>query len=229
MCRVGWRSRGVDHPRLLEQIPRRLPRPRLCGRVGLNLGALTTNSDLKKRLFRGLRDSRRKAARKQPVSTKVGSLIGDHTKTSIGTLMNTGANRSGPCASSPPTASCCPSSCRPSRGMSKEQSPKGFGRKKVYETRQDGHEPAQVYLDRGRRGPLERGLRHDRPPSDTKPSARGASSLAVRKTGILARIIKNRQCATACGTGCVPLLRRSSDTRNQFPSTACLASSGTRS
>ena len=30
----GRRGRGVDHPRLLEQVPRRLPRPRLRGRVG---------------------------------------------------------------------------------------------------------------------------------------------------------------------------------------------------
>ena len=28
------RGRGVDHPRLLEQVPRRLSRPRLRGRVG---------------------------------------------------------------------------------------------------------------------------------------------------------------------------------------------------
>ena len=30
----GRRSRGVDHPRLLQQVSRRLPRPRLRGRVG---------------------------------------------------------------------------------------------------------------------------------------------------------------------------------------------------
>jgi len=56
----------------------------------VNLGALTTNSDLKNDysdvsvMFDG----------KRPVDTgspKVGSFIGDHTKTSIGTLLNTGS------------------------------------------------------------------------------------------------------------------------------------------
>ncbi|HUV06484.1 MAG TPA: hypothetical protein VMX75_02070, partial [Spirochaetia bacterium] len=56
----------------------------------VNLGALTTNSDLKNDYSsvsisldgRNLIDTG---------STKVGSLIGDHTKTSIGTLLNTGS------------------------------------------------------------------------------------------------------------------------------------------
>jgi len=56
----------------------------------VNLGALTTNSDLKNdySTISVVLDGRR------PVptgSTKVGSLIGDHAKTSIGTLLNTGA------------------------------------------------------------------------------------------------------------------------------------------
>jgi len=56
----------------------------------VNLGALTTNSDLKNdyTTVSVILDGRR------PIdtgSTKVGSLIGDHTKTSIGTLLNTGA------------------------------------------------------------------------------------------------------------------------------------------
>ncbi len=56
----------------------------------VNLGALTTNSDLKNDYSNVsvVLDGR------NPVdtgSTKVGSLIGDHTKTSIGTLFNTGA------------------------------------------------------------------------------------------------------------------------------------------
>ncbi len=56
----------------------------------VNLGALTTNSDLKNDYssVSVVLDGKR------PVdtgSTKVGSLIGDHTKTSIGTLFNTGA------------------------------------------------------------------------------------------------------------------------------------------
>jgi len=56
----------------------------------VNLGALTTNSDLKNDYSNVsvMLDGRR------PIdtgSTKVGSLIGDHTKTSIGTLLNTGS------------------------------------------------------------------------------------------------------------------------------------------
>ena len=56
----------------------------------VNLGALTTNSDLKNDYSNVsvVLDGRR------PVgtgSTKVGSLVGDHAKTSIGTLLNTGA------------------------------------------------------------------------------------------------------------------------------------------
>ena len=56
----------------------------------VNLGAMTTNSDLKNDYtsVSVTLDGRR------PVdtgSTKVGSLIGDHTRTSIGTLLNTGS------------------------------------------------------------------------------------------------------------------------------------------
>ena len=56
----------------------------------VNLGALTTNSDLKNDYssVSVILDG------KTPIrtgSTKVGALIGDHTKTSIGVLMNTGA------------------------------------------------------------------------------------------------------------------------------------------
>ena len=56
----------------------------------VNLGALTTNSDLKNDYssVSVMLDGR------QPIDTgssKVGSLIGDHTKTSIGTLLNTGS------------------------------------------------------------------------------------------------------------------------------------------
>lgn len=56
----------------------------------VNLGALTTNSDLKNDYSNVsvIMDGR------NPIdtgSTKVGSLIGDHTKTSVGVLLNTGA------------------------------------------------------------------------------------------------------------------------------------------
>jgi UDP-N-acetylglucosamine diphosphorylase/glucosamine-1-phosphate N-acetyltransferase len=56
----------------------------------VNLGALTTNSDLKNDYsnVEVLLDGRRSI---NTGSTKVGSLIGDHVKTSIGTLLNTGS------------------------------------------------------------------------------------------------------------------------------------------
>jgi UDP-N-acetylglucosamine diphosphorylase/glucosamine-1-phosphate N-acetyltransferase len=56
----------------------------------VNLGALTTNSDLKNdyTTVSVCLDGKRSI---DTGSTKVGSLIGDHTKTSIGTLLNTGA------------------------------------------------------------------------------------------------------------------------------------------
>ncbi len=56
----------------------------------VNLGALTTNSDLKND-YSSVQVS---LDGRHPIdtnSTKVGSLIGDHTKTSIGTLFNTGS------------------------------------------------------------------------------------------------------------------------------------------
>ena len=56
----------------------------------VNLGALTTNSDLKNDYssVSVMLDGRQAI---NTGSTKVGSLIGDHTKTSIGTLLNTGS------------------------------------------------------------------------------------------------------------------------------------------
>jgi UDP-N-acetylglucosamine diphosphorylase/glucosamine-1-phosphate N-acetyltransferase len=56
----------------------------------VNLGALTTNSDLKNDYssVSVMLDGRQTI---DTGSTKVGSLIGDHTKTSIGTLLNTGS------------------------------------------------------------------------------------------------------------------------------------------
>ena len=56
----------------------------------VNLGAFTTNSDLKNDYssVSVMLDGRRST---DTGSTKVGSLIGDHVKTSIGTLLNTGS------------------------------------------------------------------------------------------------------------------------------------------
>jgi len=54
----------------------------------VNLGALTTNSDLKNDY--GTVDVHMCGKLQDTGDTKVGSFIGDHTKTSIGTLLNTG-------------------------------------------------------------------------------------------------------------------------------------------
>ena len=56
----------------------------------VNLGAMTTNSDLKSD-YSNVSVVLDGKTRINTGSTKVGSLIGDHAKTSIGTLLNTGA------------------------------------------------------------------------------------------------------------------------------------------
>jgi UDP-N-acetylglucosamine diphosphorylase / glucose-1-phosphate thymidylyltransferase / UDP-N-acetylgalactosamine diphosphorylase / glucosamine-1-phosphate N-acetyltransferase / galactosamine-1-phosphate N-acetyltransferase len=56
----------------------------------VNLGALTTNSDLKND-YSEVKISLDGRTQISTGSTKVGALIGDHAKTSIGTLLNTGA------------------------------------------------------------------------------------------------------------------------------------------
>ncbi len=57
----------------------------------VNLGALTTNSDLKND-YSGVEVILENGRPVDTGSSKVGSLVGDHTKTSIGVLFNTGAN-----------------------------------------------------------------------------------------------------------------------------------------
>jgi len=98
----------------------------------VNLGAMTTNSDLKNDygtvsvVLNGGR----------PVdtgSTKVGSLIGDHTKTSIGTLFNTGSVVGAMAlimATGEPLPKFIPSFAWFLKGVTT----KGFGKKKLYET-----------------------------------------------------------------------------------------------
>jgi len=56
----------------------------------VNLGALTTNSDLKND-YSEVKITLNGRQQISTGSTKVGALIGDHAKTSIGTLLNTGA------------------------------------------------------------------------------------------------------------------------------------------
>ena len=98
----------------------------------VNLGALTTNSDLKN----DYSSVSVTLDGKRPIdtgSTKVGSLIGDHTKTSIGTLLNTGSYVGAMAlimAMGKPLPKHIPSFAWFLEG----NVTKGFGKKKLYET-----------------------------------------------------------------------------------------------
>jgi len=98
----------------------------------VNLGALTTNSDLKNdySAVSVMLDGKHAIS---TGSTKVGSLIGDHTKTSIGTLFNTGSYVGAMAiimATGKPLPKHIPSFAWYVEGMVT----KGFGRGKLYET-----------------------------------------------------------------------------------------------
>ena len=98
----------------------------------VNLGALTTNSDLKNDYsnISVTLDGRR------PIdtgSTKVGSLIGDHTKTSIGVLFNTGAYV-GAMALIMATGKPLPKFIPSFAWLLEGATTKGFGKAKLYET-----------------------------------------------------------------------------------------------
>ncbi len=100
----------------------------------VNLGALTTNSDLKN----DYSSVSVALDGKRPVdtgSTKVGALIGDHTKTSIGTLFNTGAYVGAMAliaATGKPLPKFIPSFAWFIEGIVT----KGFGKRKLFETAQ---------------------------------------------------------------------------------------------
>jgi UDP-N-acetylglucosamine diphosphorylase/glucosamine-1-phosphate N-acetyltransferase len=98
----------------------------------VNLGALTTNSDLKNdySTVSVVLDGHEAI---DTGSTKVGALIGDHTKTSIGTLLNTGAYVGAMAliaATGKPLPKFIPSFAWFLEGVVT----KGFGRKRLYET-----------------------------------------------------------------------------------------------
>jgi UDP-N-acetylglucosamine diphosphorylase / glucose-1-phosphate thymidylyltransferase / UDP-N-acetylgalactosamine diphosphorylase / glucosamine-1-phosphate N-acetyltransferase / galactosamine-1-phosphate N-acetyltransferase len=98
----------------------------------VNLGALTTNSDLKNDYSNVsvMLDGKRSI---DTGSTKVGSLIGDHTKTSIGTLLNTGSYVGAMgiiMATGKPLPKFLPSFSWFIEGIVT----KGFGRRSLYET-----------------------------------------------------------------------------------------------
>ncbi len=98
----------------------------------VNLGALTTNSDLKNDYSNVsvMMDGQRAI---NTGSTKVGSLIGDHVKTSIGTLLNTGSYLGAMAlimATGKPLPKHIPSFAWFIEGIVT----KGFGKGKLYET-----------------------------------------------------------------------------------------------
>ena len=98
----------------------------------VNLGALTTNSDLKND-YTTVSVSLDGKNSIDTGSTKVGSLIGDHTKTSIGTLLNTGAyvgSMALIAATGKPLPKFIPSFAWFLEGVVT----KGFGKQKLYET-----------------------------------------------------------------------------------------------
>lgn len=98
----------------------------------VNLGALTTNSDLKND-YSSVTISLDGKNWIDTGSTKVGSLIGDHTKTSIGTLLNTGAYVGAMAliaATGKPLPKFIPSFAWFLEGVVT----KGFGKRKLYET-----------------------------------------------------------------------------------------------
>jgi len=98
----------------------------------VNLGAMTTNSDLKND-YGSVSVMLGGGPPIDTGSTKVGSLIGDHTKTSIGTLFNTGSVVGAMgliMASGEPLPKFIPSFAWFLKGVVT----KGFGKKKLYET-----------------------------------------------------------------------------------------------
>lgn len=98
----------------------------------VNLGALTTNSDLKND-YTNVEVCLDGHGTINTGSTKVGALIGDHTKTSIGTLLNTGAYVGAMAliaATGKPLPKFIPSFAWFLEGVVT----KGFGKKRLYET-----------------------------------------------------------------------------------------------
>jgi UDP-N-acetylglucosamine diphosphorylase / glucose-1-phosphate thymidylyltransferase / UDP-N-acetylgalactosamine diphosphorylase / glucosamine-1-phosphate N-acetyltransferase / galactosamine-1-phosphate N-acetyltransferase len=98
----------------------------------VNLGALTTNSDLKND-YTSVSVSLDGHGSVDTGSTKVGALIGDHTKTSIGTLFNTGACV-GAMALIAGTGKPLPKFIPSFAWFLEGVVTKGFGKRKLYET-----------------------------------------------------------------------------------------------
>jgi UDP-N-acetylglucosamine diphosphorylase/glucosamine-1-phosphate N-acetyltransferase len=98
----------------------------------VNLGALTTNSDLKND-YSTVSLTLDGHTPIDTGSTKVGALIGDHTKTSIGCLMNTGANVGAMCVIAA-TGHLLPKFLPSFSWFLEGVVTKGFGKKALYQT-----------------------------------------------------------------------------------------------
>jgi len=97
----------------------------------VNLGAQTSNSDLKNDYSNV--EVMLNGKKINTGSTKVGSIIGDHTKTSIGTLFNTGS-MVGAMALVLATGSVLPKSIPSFVWLLNGMATKGFGRRQLYRT-----------------------------------------------------------------------------------------------
>jgi len=98
----------------------------------VNLGALTTNSDLKND-YSNVSVTLEGGSPIDTGSKKVGALIGDHTKTSIGTLFNTGSSV-GAMAVIVATGKLLPKFIPSFAWFLEGVVTKGFGKRKLYET-----------------------------------------------------------------------------------------------
>ena len=119
---------------------------------------MTTNSDLRNDYWTCFGGPRRPA----PIDTgsnKVGALIGDHVKTSIGTLLNTGAYV-GAMALVVATGGLLPKFIPSFAWLVGGVATEGFGKQRLYETARTAM--ARRCVDRGRRIALGRDLPDDR-------------------------------------------------------------------
>ena len=87
-CRIGGEVEAVDRPRLLEQVSRGLPRPRLRRRVG-QPGGDHVQQRPAQRLRRGLRPAR-KATRSRPARPRSAASSATTPGPGMGSMLNTG-------------------------------------------------------------------------------------------------------------------------------------------
>ena len=151
----------------------------------VNLGALTTNSDLKND-YSSVSMVLDGGASIPTGSAKVGAMIGDHVKTSIGTLLNTGCYvgaMSVLMATGKLLPKFLPSFAYFRDGAFGEE----FGKPPLRD-RQDRHEPARLPVDPARRRPLGRRLRPHR--AGTRGRGRTCRALVVPPSGGFAREVE---------------------------------------